>query len=52
LANKHALKHHFEKKKIDISFPIEKGKDYDLTLDLFDEIVPDNTKVNVNLSVI
>ncbi|EAR85333.2 SGS domain protein (macronuclear) [Tetrahymena thermophila SB210] len=52
LQRKEDLKTIFEAKKVDISFPIGNGSDYDLTLDLFDEIVPETVKVTVHLSKI
>ncbi|KAL4492431.1 hypothetical protein ABPG72_005566 [Tetrahymena utriculariae] len=52
LQRKEDLKTVFEAKKVDVSFPIGNGSDYDLTLDLFDEIVPETVKVTVHLSKI
>jgi len=47
LTNKESLKTKFEANKIEVTFPIGNGSDYDLSLDLFAEIVPENTKVVV-----
>jgi len=46
------LRHTFLIKKIEISFPITQGNDYDLTLDLFEEIVPETAKATVLLNKI
>ena len=43
LANKDHLKSHFEPKRAEISFPIEAGRDYNLNLELFEEILPESS---------
>jgi len=45
-------KPNFITKKLELSFPIDQGTDYDLSIDLFDEIEPSKTKVNVLLNKI
>lgn len=46
------MKTHFDAKRLEVSFPIGNGSDYDLNLDLFDEIDPSTVKVTVHLSKI
>lgn len=52
LANKEDLKTAFEERRAEISFPIGNGSEYDLTIDLFEEIVPSTAKVSIHLQKI
>ena len=46
------LKTNFEENKIEVSFPLGEGRDYDLSIDLFDKINKDNVEVKVLLNKI
>lgn len=46
------LKSKIEAKKVEISFPISENSNYELDLDLFDEIIPEKSKVIVGISKI
>eukprot|EP01016_Furgasonia_blochmanni_P035350 TRINITY_DN3906_c0_g1_i9.p1 TRINITY_DN3906_c0_g1~~TRINITY_DN3906_c0_g1_i9.p1 ORF type:complete len:383 (+),score=101.66 TRINITY_DN3906_c0_g1_i9:65-1213(+) len=45
--SKDAITTHFEEQRFDISFPTTSG-DYDLSMDLYDKVVPETAKVTAN----
>ncbi|CAD8060222.1 unnamed protein product [Paramecium sonneborni] len=52
LPNSGDLKYQFEKQRLQLSFPIEKGNNFELDLDLFAEIIPESSKAKVGLNTI
>ncbi|CAD8143579.1 unnamed protein product [Paramecium octaurelia] len=52
LPNSADLKYQFEKQRLQLSFPIEKGNNFELDLDLFAEIIPETSKAKVGLNSI
>lgn len=52
LDKREKLKNSIQPKKIEVSFPVSEGNDFELSLDLFDEIIPEKSKVLVHLSKI
>ncbi|CAK82075.1 unnamed protein product (macronuclear) [Paramecium tetraurelia] len=52
LPNSADLKYQFEKQKLQLSFPIGQGNNFELDLELFDEIIPETSKAKVGLNSI
>ena len=46
------MKTTFEDQKIEVSFPIGEGKDYDLSIDLYEKINKENVEVKIFLNKI